>query len=167
MSTFKLFVECDTDLFFIRTVISSMRIPKLPLKHDGNRGKVVNEVMKNSIAFGVIDEDPQSIGQPSSLNRFKEEASAEGLRLLEYTPKKKILVIQPRIEDWFLKLASRYNISPGEFNLTNRAENLHRIRIDKNRSYQEFVRTLCQRCKEIKTMSSWINNFVIANTGGK
>lgn len=163
MSTFKLFVECDTDLFFIGTVISSMRIPKLPLKHAGNRGKVVNEVMKNSIAFGVIDEDPQSIGQPSFLNRFKEKASADGLRLLEYTPKKKILVIQPRIEDWFLKLASRYNISPGEFNLTNRAEDLHRMRIFRNKNYQEFVEALCTQCDEVKTVRLWIQNFVKAN----
>lgn len=167
MSAIKLFVECYTDLFFVKTVVSSMGLPKRSIKHAGNRGRVVNEVMNSPIAFGMIDEDPQSGGQPSHLSRFENKDMAVGLKLLENTQRKQILVIQPRIEEWFLHLASRSKIQLSEFNLTNRAEDLHRMRIDKNRNYQEFVRMLCQQSKEIKTMSSWIKSFVKANTGGK
>ncbi len=167
MNTMKLFVECYTNLFFVKTVVSSMGLPKRSIIHAGNRGKVVNEVMNNPIAFGMIDEDPQSGGQPSHLRRFRKKDMTEGLKLLEDSQRKQILVIEPRIEEWFLHLASQTNILMSDFNLTNRAEDLHRIRIDKNRNYQEFVGTLCRRCKEIKTMSSWIKSFVKVNTGGK
>jgi hypothetical protein len=83
------------------------------------------------------------------------------LKLLQHVElkSKQILVISPRIEDWFLKRTKKNNIDLSDFGLKPTFDYLHGININKNKGYRDFIDHLTSNDAEVKIILTWIETF--------
>jgi len=114
-----IYLECNADEELVR----ALGVPRKLIKHQSCKGNVCNNLEKSvEDSIGLIDKDPKS-KQPTLLNnsRILKEKKF-GVELLITPNNKKILVLHPRLEEWFEEAAKNAGISLE--GLVNKGENL-------------------------------------------
>jgi hypothetical protein len=94
-------VECYNDVALIR----ALGVQRRNLRHEFCKGNVMNGLRKIAVdAAGLIDADPNGGNPPAELSNYREETTANGLRLLIHKrePRKKVVEVSPRLEDWLV-----------------------------------------------------------------
>ena len=151
-------VECHLDEY----LVSHLGISRKKIKHQRGKGKVLEFVVKNSGAIGIIDEDPES-RQPSSLNDFIEEGRIGSARLMisESDRNGHLLQLAPDLENWLIERAHANGISLSNFGLPENAFALHDFQhLEKNENFRRFLEELCKKDKDISSISEWMRGII-------
>ncbi|MBM4045564.1 MAG: hypothetical protein FJ279_10650 [Planctomycetes bacterium] len=154
--TVRVFVECYADAALVRT----LGVERGRIRHERSKGNVVNRVEESEQAIGLIDEDPAS-AQPRALAAYEVFAQGEGLKLLASRARgqKRIIVIQPRLEDWILERAAVSGLRPSKYGLPGGPQELHRIpRYDLKEGYTRLLRDLCEKDAGVRRLAKWISD---------
>ena len=155
----KVFVECYPDAALIR----SLGITKKQLFHERCKGEVIKQVFKSDSAIGLIDEDPAS-AQPRELSNYKQIQSEEGLKLLARNndKNKKLIIVCPRLEEWFIDRAKSSGIQPKDYGLPDDPDRLHSIsRYDKREGFKRFLAELKEKDQGMKLLQQWLFKNII------
>jgi len=114
-----IYLECNADEELVR----ALGVPRKLIKHQSCKGNVCNNLEKSvEDSIGLIDKDPSS-KQPTLLNNSRNLKEKKfGVELLITPNNKKILVLHPRLEEWFEEAAKNAGISLE--GLVNKGENL-------------------------------------------
>jgi hypothetical protein len=104
-------VECKPDAILVETLGF-----KEPIHMKGN-AKVTKYVCDNDGVTGFQDEEPFT-HPPRLLGKFKETSRKHAMVLMEWK-ERRIVILQPRLEEWILKTAELERVDPEEmrFNL--------------------------------------------------
>jgi hypothetical protein len=150
----KVFAECFPDTALLRI----LGVTKKQLRHESCKGEVVKRVLKTDSTTGLIDEDPSS-AQPRDLSNYRQIKSAEGLRLLvrSNNENKKLIIVCPRLEDWFIERAKLSGIRPENYGLPCDPNRLHSIpRYDNKEGFKRFLAELKEKDKGMKLLRQWL-----------
>jgi hypothetical protein len=150
----KVFVECYPDTALLRY----LGVPKKQLFHERCKGEVVKRVLKSDSAIGLIDEDPTS-AQPRDLSNYKQIQTAEGLRFFvrNNDENKKLIIVCPRLEDWFIKRAELSGIRLEDYGLPGNPDRLHSIpRYDNKDGFLRFLVELMEKDKGMRLLQKWL-----------
>jgi hypothetical protein len=150
----KVAVECNADEAVMRT----LGVPRKQIFHQANKGEVIKWLKKNADAVGMVDEDPDS-SQPCDLSNYQEICSAEGLRLRirSGNNNQRLVIVCPRLEEWFYNRAGLSSIIPQDYGLPGDPDNLHRIpRYEQKDGFARFLADLKARDKGMKLLHQWI-----------
>jgi hypothetical protein len=160
----KILVECNTDKYLITKIVQKLGFSRKLIRHEANKPKVIDLLRKSDGRIGVIDEDPNS-SQPRDMTNYKEVEKHEDIKILERIDNKRktIFVICPRMEEWLLKRANKNKISTDSFNPKNDPNTLHKINIDKNINYRNFIDRLIEVDDEINTLKMCISGILKEN----
>jgi len=114
-----IYLECNAD----EALVMALGVPRKLIKHQSCKGNVCNNLEKSvEDSIGLIDKDPSS-KQPTLLNNSRILIKKKfGVELLITPNNKKILVLHPRLEEWFEKAAKDAGISLD--GLVNKGEKL-------------------------------------------
>ena len=112
----------------------------------------------------MVDEDPHSSTPPDMAN-YQEIERIGDIRILTRIndKRKKVFVICPRMEEWLLKRANKNDISLNSFNLKNDPNTLHKINIDKNINYRNFIDKLLEVDDDMNTLKMCISRILKEN----
>jgi len=120
----KVIVECNPDELLALT----LGVTRKDVVHQNCKGDVCNYLEKNDVKFAIIDEDPESPGQPKYLESFTPIEEKFGVRKLCNTASGKIvLVIKPRLEEWIISQCKKSNINLADFFLPADAKGLKKV----------------------------------------
>ena len=150
----KVYVECYPDTSLLR----NLGVPKKQLYHESCKGEVVKRVLKSDSATGLIDEDPAS-AQPRDLSNYMQIQATEGLRLLvrNNNENKKLIIVCPRLEEWFIERAKSSGIKPENYGLPNNPDRLHSIPHYENKAgFKRFLVELKEKDKGMKLLHHWL-----------
>lgn len=145
-----IFIECDADEFLIK----KLGFPRKKIRHESGKGEVLNRLKKCQEGIGIIDEDPAST-QPDELKLYRILESKNTLALMnkQGDEDKKLIIISPRLEEWFLIRSKVNNIKPGDFNLPDNGDDLHKIpHYEKRDNFERFLSALIEVDEELSTM---------------
>jgi len=128
-----IYVECSTEEVLIRSIVN---IPKSEIKHQSGRSKVIKQLERHTNCIGLVDEDPGS-HTPQYIKQLKIEIDLPEYQiqlLYDKSRDNKLLVLQPRFEDWILKAAEEAKVDIEKYQMPNDGIRLHKIinyRLDK------------------------------------
>ncbi|GAB6286079.1 MAG: hypothetical protein STSR0009_22800 [Methanoregula sp.] len=149
-------VECYAD----EHLLIALGIPKTNITHRKGKSRVIFWVNHLGMGIGIVDKDPDS-KPPSGFSREYLQICEEGsLALLQHRhyPNRRIIEIQPRLEEWILARARVNHIHPSDYSLPNDGEALHNDpHYERRANYQLFLGTLVQIDAEMRTMKRWID----------
>src|SRR3989339_2239212 len=153
----KILVECNTDKYLLTEILKKLRLSRKLIRHEANKPKVMDILRKSDASIGVVDEDPHSSTPPDMAN-YQEIERIGDIRILTRIndKRKKVFVICPRMEEWLLRRANKNDISLNSFNLKNDPNTLHKINIDKNINYRNFIDKLIEVDDEISNLKTWV-----------
>lgn len=153
----KVLVECYHDVALVRALGVSLR----SLGHEMCKGNVLRMLSRwNGGAIGVVDSDtgkPHS--NPNEMARYRQCEDVNGLRLLRHQdqPKKCLIVIDPRLEEWLFARAQSCGIRPVAYGLPGTAREMHRsARCDRKPGFQRFLSDLLVVDGGMKTLKTWL-----------
>jgi len=114
-----IYLECNAD----EALVMSLGIPRKNIKHQSNKGNVCNNLEKSSeVSIGLIDKDPLS-KQPTIWNKSKILIAKKlDIEVLLTPNNHKIIVLHPRLEEWFEKAAKDSDVDLS--GLLNKGEKL-------------------------------------------
>lgn len=137
------YVECNPD----QELLEYLKVPVDKITHCKGSGNIFNKLKKNLNRNALIDEDPHAAIHPyySELQLTHNE---KGLKVyIDKTRNNKILVLEPRFEEWLIQTAKEKKLKLADYNLSenphflhstinSRLKNLNRLlhEIDKNGS---------------------------------
>jgi len=151
-------LECYLDEF----IVKCLGFPQKRIKHEGSKGNVIkkleNENIKNAI--GIIDEDPLS-ANPKGMLYYKEFEALNSVKLFtkEGDKHKRLIEIQPRLEDWIIKRAKVNNIDLKNYNIPDDPKELHKKGpnlIKRNMKFQGLIDDLLRVDIEVIAIKNWI-----------
>jgi hypothetical protein len=149
-------VECYSDTALVR----ALGVQRRNLLHEFCKGNVMNGLRKAaSDAVGVIDADPDSQNPPAELLNYREAENGHGLRLLVHAqePRKKVIEVSPRLEEWLVGRADVCKIDLAQYGLPQTAREIKRIpRYDKKPGFQRFLQDLLGADAGMKTLKTWL-----------
>jgi hypothetical protein len=149
-------VECYSDTALIR----ALGVQRRNLLHEFCKGNVMNGLRKaTSDAAGLIDADPNSQNPPAELANYRQTEDAYGLRLLVHTqePRKKVIEVSPRLEEWLVGRANACKLDLAQYGLPQTASEMKRIpRYDKKSGFQRFLQDLLKADNGMKTLKTWL-----------
>lgn len=151
-------VECYLDEY----LIAHLGISRKKIKHQSGKGKVLEFVIKNECAMGLIDEDPES-RQPSTLKEFVEEGRIGSARLMarKQDGKGHLIQLVPDLENWLIERAHVNGISLSDFGLPSNAIALHDFQhLERNEKFRKFFETLMKTDKEITDIGDRIRKII-------
>ena len=94
--------------------------------HQNDKGRVCNRLKKTEGLVAMIDEDPGS-AQPTYLGTLKLVEEGNGLRILADAERgHRIVIVQPRLEEWIIATAKAAEVKMADFGLSERGNELHR-----------------------------------------
>ena len=105
-----IYCECKPDEVLIEVLIN-----KKP-KHGDNKSEICKRLENEKNIIALLDKDPNSY-QPLYLNRLQRIFNSEelGLEILyDRERNNKIILLNPRLEDWVLRIAKLKNITLGK-----------------------------------------------------
>jgi hypothetical protein len=150
-------VECYHDLALVR----SLGVQRRHLLHEGSKGNVMNRLREVTLeAAGLIDADPNAGCRPAELSNYHEEEAAQGLRLLVHArePQKKVVEINPRLEEWLVAHADACGVSLARYSLPQTARAMHRIaRCDRMPGFQPFLEALLRADEGMRKLKAWLS----------
>jgi hypothetical protein len=150
-------VECYSDTALIR----ALGVQRRSLRHEFCKGNVMNALRKEaSDAAGLIDADPNTQNPPAELSNYRQTQTANGLRLLVHTrePQKRVVEVDPRLEDWLVARAAACGLDLAQYGLPRTARELKRIpRYDTKPGFQPFLQDLLRADNGMKTLKRWLS----------
>ena len=160
----KILVECNTDKYLLTEILKKLRLSRKLIRHEANKPKVMDILRKSDASIGVVDEDPHS-STPLDMTNYQEIERIGDIRILKRINdnRKNIFVICPRMEEWLLKRANKNKISTDSFNLKNDPNTLHKINIDKNINYRNFIDKLLEVDDDMNTLKMCISRILKEN----
>lgn len=166
MKIFNIIPECNVDT----RVIEILGKIKYIAGHKHGKGNVSNELekaLKNNIALGIVDEDPNKGFEPKYFARQFQESKKENNLLLKThkSLKQYLIVIRPEIEAWLNQNAISVNVSPDEYSLPKNLKGFKQLckskEIRKNYQFDNFIKSLIQKkAPGIITLKTWIEDFI-------
>jgi len=94
--------------------------------HLNDKGRVCNWLKRKSGLVAMIDEDPGAT-QPPYLHELKLISDAHGIRvLIDESRDHRVIILQPRLEEWVIATAKAASVALEEFGLSERGNDLHR-----------------------------------------
>ena len=138
-----IYVECDADTVLVQTLTG--RRPG----HPADKGRVCALLKVKTDCIGLVDEDP---GKPQP-KYISSQSVQKGVNYLDNSIRviidsngNKLIILQPRLEEWILETARRATISLGDYNLPNEAKELHELltlrRIRRMNDFERLVKKL-------------------------
>ncbi|MBN2493792.1 MAG: hypothetical protein JXR96_04290 [Deltaproteobacteria bacterium] len=116
-----IFVECYADTALVHFLGHESET----IKHLGGKGRVVGNAWKYEGTVGLVDQDPGS-NQPRRMKEFSTKEKMGSLQLKVHPSRKSVLVVvPPRLEEWFLRAAKEAKVDIREFGLSDNAKDLH------------------------------------------
>ncbi len=116
-----LFLECKPD----ETLAKTLGVARSVIIHSDDKGGVCKRLLNSIGMKGMIDEDPMS-AQPKYLKELREQEKRYGVSLLVDGQRlHRIVVLCPRLEDWFLKLCKAGGIDVARYGLPDNPNRLH------------------------------------------
>jgi len=160
-------VECYPDVEFIL----ACGVNKNIISHNGlqvggsdGKGVVINYVLQNDCAIGIIDRDNPKRRLPRDLKNYSEVCVSGDLCLMKRNDnlEKQIIIIKDGFEKWLYRRAKANNIAPESFNMPSRPIYLHKFdryeRLPEFR-FKEFLVALIAVDSEIKQLKTWLEPF--------
>lgn len=148
-------VECYADEHLLVT----LGFPKKNITHRKGKSRVIDWVDHHGEGIGIVDKDPNS-KPPTDFHKNYLQIGEEGsLSLLQHRvhSTRKIIEIQPRLEEWLLDRARINHIRPSDYSLPNDGESLHNDpHYERRANYQTFLNKIVQIDSEMRTMKKWI-----------
>jgi len=142
-----IYCECKPDEALLKELVPLKRKDYL---HCSNKTEACKKLEKEKEIIAVLDKDPFS-PQPRYLRRLQKSSAYHfsGLEIL-YDPerKNKVILLNPRLEDWILKIAKRKRINPKDFNLPSNPRKLHRVVNQRLEKFREFLRAIIKESPE-------------------
>lgn len=149
-------VECYPD----EALALALGVPRARIRHASSKGNVSNMLRKQDCSTGMVDEDPAS-AQPRALARFKEVERRGAVKLLEVPgiPGQRLIVICPRLEDWFVSRAKANGLQIAKYGLAANAKALHKSRrYDKRAKFRAFLQDLVAEDAEAQALKRWLGS---------
>ena len=152
-------VECYTDE---KLVLMLLPESKDLIRHMYGRGNVINRLRKEITdrAVGLIDEDPRSAHSRDFINNYIETESIGAIKRFQHKEKAvcSIVMLCPRIEEWFIYKAKSIGIQLADFKLPEDGEVLHSIiHYERNENFNEFLtKLLTSDDEEINKLRKWL-----------
>ena len=135
-------VECNADITLVQCLTS---IPREYIIHQ-IRGKsgVCNQLSERTNSKGLIDEDPDSTQHPyEKYGVLRNDYSQYDIRQLKYpTQDNELIILCPKLEDWFLKTAQVAGIDVTRHGLPDESNKLHRIIDQKLNEFRTILNML-------------------------
>lgn len=116
-----LLLECNAD----EVVARALGVPRQSIIHSHGKGRVSQSLNKRNNVVALVDEDP---GSPDALtlSRFVEVEHNHDVRhKRDKAHGNRLVVVCPKLEDWLIKTAKGANVKMSDFNLNERAGDLH------------------------------------------
>jgi hypothetical protein len=149
-------VECYSDTALIR----ALGVQRRNRLHEFCKGNVMNGLRKaTSDATGLIDADPNS-SPPAELANYRQIENANGLRLLVHTqePRKRVIEVGPRLEEWLVERAGTCTLDLAQYGLPQTACEMKRIpRYDTKPGFQRFLQDLLTADEGMKSLKRWLS----------
>lgn len=115
-------LECKPDEALVRQLGRARR----DCVHHDDKGRVCNRLSRSEGMVAMIDEDPGS-AQPRYLGELATVSDVDGIRVMRDTTRNhRVIVLQPRLEEWIIATAKADGIAMGDFGLSERGNELHR-----------------------------------------
>ena len=101
---------------------------KKQIYHAGNNVEVIKKLLKTKDAIGLIDEDPQG-SKPKDFKRFflNKDFSEYGFYIYSSENGNQLIVLRPKLEEWFLKISKKSGLSLKNYRLPEDPDKLHKI----------------------------------------
>jgi hypothetical protein len=167
MKVFNIVPECNVDT----RVAEILAKIKYIAGHKHGKGNVSNELetaLKNNIALGIVDEDPNKGFEPKYfIQQFKIIKKENNLILKKHNSLNQyLIVICPEIEHWLNENAISVNTLPKEYNLPNNLKGFKQLckskDIRKNFQFDNFIKKLVERkASGIITLQTWLKDFLL------
>lgn len=151
-------IECFSD----EALVHALGVSVKPI-HESGKGSVVNRLMEETIAIGLVDEDPGA-NQPAKLkNGFISCETYGSLRRLvqKGNPRQQIIELCPRLEDWLLARARAKGVNPADFGVPVTAQELHGKRCNQLPRFRDFLDSLAND-EEVARLRYWLNPHSVA-----
>ena len=133
-----IYVECKPDFLLVK----KLGYPKKQIIHAGNISEVWKSLKKNKNCCGLVDEDPHGT-RPTYMAELLRSSIISNSNDIKVAYDKRrnnhLIVLCPRLEEWFQKTAKILNIDLGQYGLPNNPNKLHTII---NTSLDKFERLL-------------------------
>lgn len=151
-------VECYSDKTLVQCLTS---LPPEYISHE-IRGKsgVCNQLIKLTNSKGLIDEDPLSVQHPYEKEGLQnQDYTKYDIKHLHYTSQgNDLIVLCPKLEDWFLKAATIAGIDVTRHGLPNEPNKLHKIIDQKLNEFRTVINMLKkQKSDRITTLTTLIH----------
>ena len=115
-------VECKPDEALVRHLGRARR----DCVHHDDKGRVCNRLARTEGLVAMIDEDPGS-AQPKYLTGLETTSDTDGIRVLRDAARNhRVIVLQPRLEEWVIATARADGVLVSDFGLSERGNELHR-----------------------------------------
>jgi hypothetical protein len=150
----KIAAECYPD----QAVLLSLGVQRKQVLHEARKGEVLKWLRKTPAGVGMVDEDPDS-SQPPELNSYREQKTAEGLRLLARRGSKgqRLIILCPRLEEWLMQRARTCGVDPKQYSLPSDPNELHSIpRYDQKDGFRRFLAELSDRDRGMRLLRQWV-----------
>ncbi|MGA4578545.1 hypothetical protein [Limisphaera sp. VF-2] len=135
-----LYVECYPDELLARL----LGVPRREIRHARGKGNILNRLRNLQAGQGMIDEDPWA-PQPEELGQYIEQERSGDLtlRVHKKNPRKRLIVVSPRLEEWLYVRAAVCGVRPADYGLPDTGPELRKIpRFDKDQRFEQFVKKL-------------------------
>lgn len=131
-------LECEPD----EVLVKALGFPRKKVNHHNDKGRVCNKLEKETEVIGMIDEDPDS-PQPTYLKQLTEVETKHSIRLLNDVKRgHKLIVIQPRLEEWILAVAAKQRVDVKLFGLPDKPERLHQLVTSRLTQFKDLIEHL-------------------------
>jgi len=150
----KIGAECYPD----QALLLSLGVQRKQLLHEARKGEVLKWLRKTPGGVGMVDEDPDS-SQPLELSSYREQKTAEGLRLLtrQGSSGQRLIVLCPRLEEWLMQRARSSGIKADDYGLPHDPDRLHSVpHYEQKDGFRQFLAALNSRDKGMSLLRRWV-----------
>jgi len=144
-----IYCECKPDEVLIKVLIN-----KKP-KHGDNKSEICKRLENEKDKIALLDKDPTS-SQPPYLKNLSKINNYSDLKLeicYDSVRNNKIILLNPRLEDWILRVAKNVGVNPIDFDLPKNPKSLHKEINSKLDNFRRFLKKLLQESpKELQIL---------------
>jgi hypothetical protein len=117
-----LLLECLPDETLARKLGCTRRV----IRHLAGKSRICKYLAGSKSDIGLIDEDPKTV-QPPYLDSLKLASEEYEIRLYrDHARDHRVVVLQPRLEEWLIRTTELAGIAMADFGLSDRGNDLHR-----------------------------------------
>lgn len=153
----KVVVECFHDA----ALVYALGIRGEQLRHGGGKGNVLRHLAKlDGNATGIVDADPgKQNSNPREMAKYEAREDACGLKLMEHRGdrRKRLVLIDPTLEEWLLARARACEMQLSDYGLPASAREMHKSpRRDRDSGFRRFLVELAGKDEGMKTFQRWL-----------